>query len=200
MRQIVEPEVLNLCSSEQVFEAPLQSLTSAFAPCSGGRIRSSSSEALLSPIFARIKRPGFPFTAERRVLKSPPVSGATNSMARWAPAGTTISVPSGAVVFQVSILVNQWSGGSLVVPRRKATISNRWFDCVAGRSVLTRSVSFGCNSGTCAIGKVSVPRVTYTSILGPGRSNRASSARTNGALPNSTKQVLLSAISSRVQL
>jgi hypothetical protein len=63
---------------------------------------------------------------------------------------------------QVSISVNQLSGGSLVVPRRKATTRTRWLDCVFGRSALIQSLSPGWRLGTCAMGSVELPRVTRT--------------------------------------
>jgi len=56
-------------------------------------------------------------------------------------------VPSIVFLSQVSILVNQLSGGSFVVPRRKATMSSRWLDWLAGRSALTISCR-RCRLGT----------------------------------------------------
>ncbi len=54
---------------------------------------------------------GARLTAERRVLKSPPVCGATNMRACSAPSGTVRVVPSMFFLSQVSISVNQLSGG-----------------------------------------------------------------------------------------
>ena len=78
---------------------------------------------LVEVLEARTKTPGRPRTADLRVAKSPPVTGARKTMACWASGGTTTSTPSSWTLrFQVSMRVNQSSGGGFVVPRRKATI------------------------------------------------------------------------------
>src|SRR6202040_781189 len=87
-----------------------------------------------------------------------------------------------------SILVNQLSGGSFVVPRRKATMSSRWLDWLGGRSALTHILSPGCRLGTSAMGRVVLPRVTRTSILGPTRSKRALSARRAAVMEAAKRQ------------
>ena len=86
-------------------------------------VRACSKPASVRSWEARTKMPGRPLTAERRVEKSPPVSGARKSKACWASGGTVTMTPSSTTRFcQVSTRVNQVSGGGLVVPRRKATI------------------------------------------------------------------------------
>lgn len=84
-------------------------------------IRACSKPASERSCEARTKTPGRPLTAARRVLKSPPVSGARKRIACWASFGTVTVTPSSRTfLFQVSILMNQSSGGGLVVPRRNA--------------------------------------------------------------------------------
>ena len=84
-------------------------------------MRACSKPASMRSCEARTKTPGRPRTAERRVVKSPPVSGARKRMTCWASSGTVMVTPSSRTfLFQVWISVNQLSGGGLVVPRRKA--------------------------------------------------------------------------------
>jgi len=62
--------------------------------------------------------------AARKVLKSPPVSGARKISACCASWGTVTNIPSSrASRDQVSTRVNHSAGGGLVAPRRKATIN-----------------------------------------------------------------------------
>ena len=75
------------------------------------------------------------FTAPTTVRKSPPVSGARNNNACCAPGGTITKKPSSRTpLFQASALVNQFSGGGFVAPRRKATTTRKWTDCESGKS------------------------------------------------------------------
>ena len=74
--------------------------------------------------YALTNAPGLPRTALRKVLKSPPVSGARNSSACCASCGTVTTTPSSrAALVHVSTRVNQVSGGGFVDPRRNATTS-----------------------------------------------------------------------------
>ncbi len=73
---------------------------------------------------ARTKAPGLPRTVDRSVSKSPPVSGARNNSICSAPLGTVTTTPSARTCLsQVSILVNQLSGGGFVDPRRNVGIN-----------------------------------------------------------------------------
>ena len=84
---------------------------------------------------ARTKVPGRSRTALRRVLKSPPVSGARKRRACWASWGTLMKMPSvRASRVQVSTRVNQSLGGWLVAPRRKPMTRTKWLDWFSGRS------------------------------------------------------------------
>ena len=68
--------------------------------------------------------------------------------------------------------VNQFSGGGLVLPRRKAITMISLTDCVVGRSAWMVSLSPACRLGTMAMGSDLSPRCTCTSIFGPVRSKR----------------------------
>src|SRR5581483_9070901 len=94
-----------LGSDDVVFSISLRYLST--------RVRSKL--AWLKSCEALTKTPGLLRTAERKLLKSPPVSGARNSTACCASLGTVTKVPSARTcLFQVSTRVNQFSGGGLV--------------------------------------------------------------------------------------
>ena len=138
-------------------------------------MRACSKPASVRSWEARTKAPGRPRTADLRVEKSPPVSGARNMTACWASSGTVTKAPSSRTfVSQVSMRMNQLSGGGLVLPRRKTQIRRYWTDCVGGQVGVKPELVAGLEIGDRGDGQGLPVRVTRTSILGPMRSKRAS--------------------------
>src|ERR1035437_901143 len=126
---------------------------------------------------ARTKAPGRSCTALRRVLKSPPVSGARKMSACCASWGTVTNTPSlRGPRAQVSTRVNQSLGGGLVAPRRKATTRTKWVDWLSGRSGWIQSRSPGIRLEVWLMGRVMSPLLTCTSTFGPVRSKAGLSA------------------------
>ena len=140
-------------------------------------MRACSKPASARSCEARTKTPGRPRTAERRVLKSPPVSGARKRMACWASFGD-----GDADAFFADLVVPGLDAGEPVVGGRVGGAAEEGgdeevMDGLGGGEIgVQPDLVAGLEVGDVGDGQgAGLPRVTWTSILGPARSKRAGS-------------------------